>query len=94
VALGPPERDLWMVVSDTGGEEDIYAAATGHHVDPIATSFFRVSWELADLAVYLDLFRSPHRHTEDTVAAYDNLAHIAAGCHGLAASQGPTLRPP
>lgn len=77
VALAPPERDLWMVVSDTGDELDAYTDATGHPVDHVAMTFYRLAWELADLAVYINLFRSPHRRTEDTVEAYDQLTQCA-----------------
>lgn len=71
VALGPPERDLWMVVGDTADEATIYADATGHQLDQIAVDFFRLTWDLEDLASYLNVLRSPHRHSEDTVIAYE-----------------------
>jgi spectinomycin phosphotransferase len=93
VALAPPERDLWMVAGDTGDEVDIYADATGHRVDRVATNFFRIAWQLADIAVYINVFRSPHRRTDDTAQAYDNLTRCAAGCRLLAASEGSTRRP-
>jgi hypothetical protein len=71
VALAPPERDLWMVVSETSDEAaTIYADATGHRLDETALNFFRLMWDLADLASYLDVVRSPHRESEDTVKAY------------------------
>jgi spectinomycin phosphotransferase len=71
VALAPPERDLWMVVTDTADEATVYADATGHQVDAAAVDLFRVTWDLADLAVYLNVLRSPHRRTADAVAAFD-----------------------
>ena len=71
VALGPPERDLWMVVGDGADEATIYADATGHQVDPTAIDFFRLAWDLEDLAGFINVLRSPHRHSNDTVKAYE-----------------------
>jgi hypothetical protein len=36
-------------------------------------SFFRLRWDLADIASFSDLLRSPHEQTEDTEWAYDAL---------------------
>jgi spectinomycin phosphotransferase len=78
VALAPPERDLWMIVGDTGDEAAIYADATGHEVDQAAVNFFRLTWDLKDLATYLDLLRAPHGHHEDTVQAYQGVRNCVA----------------
>jgi len=71
VALAPPERDLWMLVGENGEEASGYADATGREPDAIAMNFFRLRWDLADIAAFTDLLRSPHGHTEDTEKAYD-----------------------
>ena len=73
VALAPPERDLWMLVGDDGEEASGYADATGHEPDAIAMNFFRLRWDLPDIAAFTDLLRSPHAHTEDTEKAYEAL---------------------
>jgi spectinomycin phosphotransferase len=73
VALAPPERDLWMLVGDDGDEANGYADATGHELDAAAMNFFRLRWDLADIAAFTDLLRSPHHHTEDTEKAHDAL---------------------
>jgi spectinomycin phosphotransferase len=73
VALAPPERDLWMLMSEITDEATTYTNATGHDLDQVAANFFRLAWDLGDLAAYLDVLRSPHRETEDTVTAYDRL---------------------
>jgi spectinomycin phosphotransferase len=79
-ALAPPERDLWMLVGDdTAGEATIYAEATGHRPDPVAADFFRLAWDLGDLAAYLSVLRAPHRRSEDAVNAYRRLTEIVAG---------------
>ena len=65
VALAPPERDLWMLADD----------ATGHEADQVAVAFFRLRWDLSDIAAFTDVLRAPHRHNADTQKAYDGLTH-------------------
>jgi spectinomycin phosphotransferase len=78
VALAPRERDLWMVMSETGDEGRAYAAATGREPDPVAIDLFRLTWDLGDLAAYVEVLRSPHRESEDTRKAYAGLQKCAA----------------
>jgi spectinomycin phosphotransferase len=78
VALAPPERDLWMVVSDTADVATIYADATGHQLDQVAVNFFRLTWDLKDLATYIQVLRSPHSDSEDTAKAYEGLTKCVA----------------
>lgn len=66
VGLAPPERDLWMVVSDTGEESRRYTRATGRPVDPAALAFYRIRWALADIAAFVQRFRTRHRRSADT----------------------------
>jgi spectinomycin phosphotransferase len=68
VALAPPERDLWMVVDET---EHVGA-------DPEALDFFRLTWDLKDLAEYLNVLRSPHSRTDDTLRAYRGVTNCVA----------------
>ncbi len=68
VALAPPERDLWMLV-DKNEEGD---------VDREALDYFRLTWDLKDLAEYLKLLRSPHGRTEDTLRAYEGVRNCVA----------------
>jgi spectinomycin phosphotransferase len=72
VALAPPERDLWMVV-ESAEDAARYADVTGRDVDHEALSFFRLTWDLKDLAEYLGALRSPHHESEDTQRVYDGL---------------------
>jgi len=76
VALGPPERDLWMVVGDGPDEATIYADATGHQLDQVAVDFFRLAWDLEDLAGFINVLRSPHRESEDTIKAYEAVSYL------------------
>jgi spectinomycin phosphotransferase len=77
VAVARPERDLWMVLGTAEDEIGLYAEATGRRVDSVAVEFFRIAWDLADLAAYVTLFRSPHREDEDTVKSFGHLADCA-----------------
>jgi hypothetical protein len=64
VALAPPERDLWMLV----------AAGT----DAAALDFFRLTWDLKDLAEYVNVLRAPHHENDDTVSQYRALTRCVA----------------
>lgn len=75
VAVAPPERDLWMLVDDDADQATAYADATGHQPDPVALSYFRLRWDLADIAAFTNVLRSPHREDKDSVWAYDALAY-------------------
>jgi spectinomycin phosphotransferase len=78
VALAPPERDLWMLVGAGTAAADLYARATGRTLDPIALDYFRLTWDLKDLAEYLKLLRSPHQENDDTRRACQALVNCAA----------------
>ena len=69
VARGPRERDLWWL-ADEAGDLAAYTALTGHEVDPEAVAFFRLAWDLNDVAQYLSVLRLPHVENEDTLDAY------------------------
>lgn len=85
VRIAPPERDLWLVAGDdlfadratTPSDLDevsaSYRAATGRSVDPAGLDLYRLWWELADIASFLDDLRRPHRDTEDAAAAWHHL---------------------
>jgi spectinomycin phosphotransferase len=71
VALGPPERDLWMVDA-----RDAYERASGRPLDDAALDFFRLTWDLKDMAEYLNVLRGPHQENEDTLRHYRALTEI------------------
>jgi spectinomycin phosphotransferase len=79
VALAPPERDLWMLV-DRADEDAAsgYIRATGRRIDQAALDYFRLMWELKDLAEYLNVLRAPHHEDEDTDRQYRSLLRIGA----------------
>jgi spectinomycin phosphotransferase len=70
VAVSLPERDLWMVATDTGEELALYTAATGRAVDPVALELYRLRWDLADLAAYTSVCRSEHLLNADSEHAF------------------------
>jgi len=77
VAIAPPERDLWMVMGDPG-DAAAYADTTGHLPDEVVLDFFRLTWDLADLAAFTHVLRSPHRRNEDTEKAFNGLKKCVA----------------
>jgi len=79
VAAGPPERDLWMLVDESPDAAAVYADATGRRVDDDALRYFRLTWDLKDLAERLNVLRSPHGRNDDTAWTYawmENMAFI------------------
>jgi spectinomycin phosphotransferase len=73
VALAPPERDLWMLDDGTAGALAAYTDATGRTADPMALSYYRVAWRLADLAGFTGRLRSAHRRDGNTEHAWASL---------------------
>jgi aminoglycoside phosphotransferase (APT) family kinase protein len=74
VALAPPERDLWMLYRNCDDASGLYTEVTGRHVDRVGLAFYRLAWDLTDIAAFLGLFRSAHEHNEDTAHAWTSLA--------------------
>lgn len=77
VAVAPPERDLWMLV-ERGDPGDVYVRATNRQINEFALDFFRLAWDLGDLAEYLSELRAPHQENDDTLRHYGALADCAA----------------
>jgi spectinomycin phosphotransferase len=78
VSLAPPERDLWLVI-ETPEDADAYTDATGRAVDAAAIAFFRLTWDLKDLAEYLKLLRAPHVESDDTRRALTGVVSCVTG---------------
>jgi spectinomycin phosphotransferase len=77
VALAPSERDLWML-ADAPEAMAAYRDATGHRPDAVAIDFFRLMWDLADLASFAEVLRSPHEDNDDTAKAFEGLLWCVA----------------
>jgi hypothetical protein len=86
VEMARPERDLWIVVDRLGGIHrgdragmlHAYADGTGHRADEAALAFYALRWDLADIAVYLELLRAPHQASEDVAQSWCNLEELLA----------------
>jgi spectinomycin phosphotransferase len=70
VAIGPRERDLWML--DLDGEADL-AAYGGDPPDPAALEVYRLLWTLAEISGYTVDLRGPHRDDANTRLAWTSL---------------------
>jgi spectinomycin phosphotransferase len=73
VGLAPPERDLWMVATETGDELRRYTELTGRHVEMAAIERYRLRWALDDLSCFVRDLRAPHRRTADAEHAWQAL---------------------
>lgn len=59
-----------MLAGDSGDVLADYALATGRPVTPAGLALYRRWWDLADIAIYVDELRRPHRATEDITASW------------------------
>jgi spectinomycin phosphotransferase len=76
--LAPPERDLWMIASDTGEELRLYTAATGRAIDPAALTFYRLRWALDDMSAFIARLRAARERTADADHAWRALQETIA----------------
>jgi spectinomycin phosphotransferase len=76
--LAPPERDLWMIASDTGEELRLYTAATGRAIDPAALTFYRLRWALDDMSAFIERLRAARERTADADHAWRALQETIA----------------
>ena len=73
VLRAPPERDLWILADGDATVVEAYMAATGRSVLPQLLEFYRLAWDLAEIAIYVSLFRQPHEPTADVEKAWSSL---------------------
>lgn len=81
VALAFPERDLWMLDDGSPDAFGPYEELTGAPVSATAIRYYRLAWDLSDIAYFVALFRSPHRLTtwiEEKWGGYRRLLDGAA----------------
>jgi spectinomycin phosphotransferase len=71
--VAPPERDLWMLEAGDGSIAEIYTQRTGTHVLSSMLDFYRLQWDLAEIAIYIAQFRRPHDEVADTQESWKNL---------------------
>lgn len=75
--IAPRERDLRMVLDEelTGWDEYLGALGEDIDLDTTAIELYTKWWDLADIAIYVALFRRPHERDENTIASWENLTH-------------------
>ncbi len=78
VALGPRERDVWMLQPKDGDWSD-YALSGVTEFDPVALEMFDLRWTLTEITLYTSWFRGPHVEDEDTRFAFPVFEHYLKG---------------
>ncbi len=73
VRIAPRERDLWMLVREGTGIGDHYREVTGVSLDRRSLVLFELGWDLADVASFVDGFRSDHADDADSELAWKSL---------------------
>ena len=74
VAIGPRERDLWMVEPRDTADWDAYTSSGGAaDVDPGAIELYNLWWALSEITGYIDTFRRPHVDDANTQVAWREL---------------------
>jgi phosphotransferase family enzyme len=69
--LGPPERDLWMILDRDLSGWDEYREVTGAGaVNEELLGLYRERWALAEICEYIAELRDPHEETDDTRASW------------------------
>lgn len=89
VALAHRERDLWMLDDES---LDAYDVA----VDRDALDLYRLAWTLTDIALFTQLFRSPHQVHEGTDVKLRGLGVALSGAspdpHAVRLDRSPLKR--
>ncbi|MFI5842086.1 phosphotransferase [Catenuloplanes sp. NPDC051500] len=70
-AIGPRERDLWML---TPGDDAEWAAYGTHGIDETAMELYRLRWTLSEICAFTRDLRVPHRDDENTRIAWRELS--------------------
>ncbi len=79
VAWARPDRDLWMIPGLATAHADHYRALSGREVDDTTLSLYRLAWAIADLAVFVNVFRSPHVRNVDTEKSWNGFRRTLRG---------------
>jgi spectinomycin phosphotransferase len=71
--ISPPERDLWSFISEDQSIVEDYEARTGNAPRDGLLELYSLSWDIAEISVYVGEFRRTHDETEDTRLAWASL---------------------
>ena len=69
--IAPRERDLWELPRDGIGQQR-YASLVREHIDARWLRLYAAWYTLAELAVYLVVFRSPHTADQNVIQSWVN----------------------
>jgi spectinomycin phosphotransferase len=74
--IAPPERDLWVLDPGDGSALAAYAEMSG--VAPVEErlDYYRLWYDLFEIAGYIELFREPHADTADAAESWKNLVEF------------------
>jgi spectinomycin phosphotransferase len=71
IAVGPRERDLWMVEPSNPEDWAAYTGADSARLpDPEALQLYHLWWKLTDIASFTNTFRMPHEDDANTQVAW------------------------
>jgi aminoglycoside phosphotransferase (APT) family kinase protein len=71
--VAPPERDLWVLDPGDGSVLAAYTEATGVALVEERLDYYRLWYDLFEIAGYIDLFRAGHADTADAAESWKNL---------------------
>jgi Phosphotransferase enzyme family len=74
--MAPPERDLYGLDTGDGAVLTAYTNATGTQLARARLDYYRLWYDLFEIAGYLALFRAPHADTADTAQSWTNLVEF------------------
>jgi spectinomycin phosphotransferase len=72
--VAPAARDLWMVGGEPGEACAAYAELSGRRVHRDQVTLYRLGWDLADIASYVQWFTAPHVRSADSDVAWNALS--------------------
>ena len=74
--IAPPERDLWVLDPGDGSMLAAYTAMTGVALVEARLDFYRLWYDLFEIAGYVELFHDPHTDTADSAESWKNLVEF------------------
>ncbi|HET6529028.1 MAG TPA: phosphotransferase [Actinoplanes sp.] len=74
--VSQPERDLWILGADV---QRAYTAATGVPLQPELLEMYRLRWDIVDVTIVADRFRSSHAGTADDAQSWSILQRVVTG---------------
>jgi len=89
--IAPPERDLWHLDTGDGSVPAAYAAATGVTPLPELIEFYRMGWDVKDMAYDAAQFFRPHADSANDRKTWDGLTSLVRRADELMELLAPWL---